>query len=171
MSQTDAHILAPSMSIMSSLIEGDDRNLPSIQVAKTLEENEAAAVDDAEERVMQEVETNLRTIIEYGNSAVQELADKATDQESPRAYEALASLMKSVTAANNSLLNVRRKDRIVTNAVHNPASPKPEDPAGDVVIRGTVAEILRALGEDRKAGYDAKIINGTSSNEDIDDIE
>jgi len=52
---------------------------------------------------------NLYDIIENGSHALHELVEIAKSSEHPRAFEVVASLMKTLTDANKDLLEVQAK--------------------------------------------------------------
>lgn len=52
---------------------------------------------------------NLKRIIDNGQMAMEELASIASVSESPRAFEVLSTLMKTMTEANKDLLNLRKQ--------------------------------------------------------------
>lgn len=54
---------------------------------------------------------NIRTLIDTGNKALNDLAYVANQSESPRAYEVLANMMKNLTEMNKDLLQLQKTKR------------------------------------------------------------
>ncbi len=54
---------------------------------------------------------NMRELISSGNRALSELASVANQSESPRAYEVLATMMKSLAEMNKDLLELQKRKR------------------------------------------------------------
>jgi hypothetical protein len=54
---------------------------------------------------------NIKTLIDTGNKALNDLAYVANQSESPRAYEVLANMMKSLTEMNKDLLQLQKTKR------------------------------------------------------------
>tara|TARA_Y100001937_G_scaffold32260_2_gene46098 strand:- start:1130 stop:1633 length:504 start_codon:yes stop_codon:yes gene_type:complete len=55
------------------------------------------------------VRNNLKLIIETGQSAMEGILNVASEGESPRAYEVVSQLIKSVSDANKDLLDLHKK--------------------------------------------------------------
>lgn len=54
---------------------------------------------------------NIKTLIDTGNKALNDLAYVANQSESPRAYEVLANMMKNLTEMNKDLLQLQKTKR------------------------------------------------------------
>jgi hypothetical protein len=54
---------------------------------------------------------NIRTLIDTGNKALNDLVYVANQSESPRAYEVLANMMKNLTEMNKDLLELQKTKR------------------------------------------------------------
>lgn len=52
---------------------------------------------------------NLRNIIDSAQNSIEDLASIASTSESPRAYEVLSTLMKTMVDANKDLLEIQKK--------------------------------------------------------------
>jgi hypothetical protein len=111
----------------------------------SLKENELIVVDtrNAVETDTDIARQNIKTLINKGLSAVDELAVVAKDSQHPRAYEVMATLIKSMSDLNKDLLEIqkRKKDLLVTN-------DKPS--VGDVNVDkalfvGSTAELMKLL--------------------------
>ena len=56
---------------------------------------------------------NLKSIIENGTATIEELSSIASTSESPRAFEVLSALMKTIVDANKDLLELQRKAKAI----------------------------------------------------------
>lgn len=87
--------------------------------------------------------TNLRSLIEKGNSAMDELLSVAKASEHPRAYEVASGLIKNLADLNKDLLEIQKRKRDLL--------PKDkQDNGGSVhvdkaVFVGSTAELVRLL--------------------------
>lgn len=78
-------------------------NLPAVQ-----------QVDAAVEENLQDIElakSNIQNIIELGDDAVKEMVTIAKQSESPRAFEVVSTLMKTLLDANRDFVEVSSKKR------------------------------------------------------------
>lgn len=78
-------------------------NLPAVQ-----------QVDAAAEENLQDIElakSNIQNIIELGDDAVKEMVSIAKQSESPRAFEVVSTLMKTLLDANRDFVEVSSKKR------------------------------------------------------------
>ena len=56
---------------------------------------------------------NLRSIINAAQASIEDLSSIASTSESPRAYEVLSSLIKTIVDANKDLLELQRKVKLL----------------------------------------------------------
>lgn len=64
---------------------------------------------------------NIRQLIEIGIAAVREAAEVAAQQESPRAYEVVSTMIKNITDMNGQLLDIHSKRKALLQPdVNNP---------------------------------------------------
>ena len=56
---------------------------------------------------------NLRSIINAAQASIQDLSSIASTSESPRAYEVLSGLIKTIVDANKDLLELQRKVKLL----------------------------------------------------------
>lgn len=86
---------------------------------------------------------NMQSLIETGINALDELASVAEQSQNPRAYEVLASLIKTLAETNKDLLNLTGLRRTIepstvqTNQTINSVN--------NAVFIGTNAELQKAL--------------------------
>jgi hypothetical protein len=84
---------------------------------------------------------NIRTLIDTGNKALNDLAYVANQSESPRAYEVLANMMKNLTEMNKDLLELQKTKREL--------APQSEAAKGvnidKAVFVGSTTELLKMI--------------------------
>jgi Terminase DNA packaging enzyme len=87
-------------------------------------------VHQTEESVTKDSELarkNIRGIIDVGNRALEHAYEVATQSESPRAYEVLSTMLKTMADINSQLLDIHKKEKdisgekVVNNTVTNVA--------------------------------------------------
>ena len=99
---------------MEELFDIDPNTKPIIEV---IDESKVTPVDtkpalntendiDSDYKYARE---NLRNIIDSAQSSIEDLASIASTSESPRAYEVLSTLMKTMVEANKDLLEIQKK--------------------------------------------------------------
>jgi hypothetical protein len=103
----------------------------------TVSVNETSVDDDAEF-----ARCNIRSLIEKGNVAMDQLLHVAKESEHPRAYEVAAGLIKNLSELNKDLLEIqkRRKDLNPQEA----ASVKNVN-VDKAVFVGSTAELVKLL--------------------------
>ena len=62
-----------------------------------------------------QVRSNLKDIIKQGSEAIDGILLVASETQLPRAYEVVATLIKSVADANNNLLNMHKQVQEIKN--------------------------------------------------------
>lgn len=78
--------------------------LPATEETKEL----ARAIIDNVDDDVQYARSSLKDLIEKGTISLNELLEIASQAQTPRAYEVVAILMKTITAANKELLEVNK---------------------------------------------------------------
>ena len=90
-----------SQSIVSKKADSDKQN----QAAVVSQDNQSRDIETDYKYARE----NLYEIIENGSHALNELVEIAKSSEHPRAFEVVASLMKTLTDANKDLLDIQSK--------------------------------------------------------------
>ena len=62
------------------------------------------------------VQTNLKDLIQNGNLALESALKVATESDSPRAFEVVAILLKTMADLNNNVLDVHKKAKDTTSS-------------------------------------------------------
>jgi hypothetical protein len=87
----------------------------------------------------------FRSLITKGNSAIEDLTDLAKQSESPRAYEVLATLMKTVGETTKDLYDLQKK----TKDLMKDDKSRPQDEqrinVEKAVFVGSTAELLKKV--------------------------
>lgn len=134
----------------------EDRNKEANAISKKLEKNIPKPVVDVRPQVMspltrdEEAEVdfdyargNMYNVIETGTKALEELLDVATQSQHPRAYEVLATTMKTLVDANKQLVDLSKEKAAESK-------PKTDDGSGGNVTNnnlfvGTTHDLLKVL--------------------------
>ena len=89
--------------------------------------------------------TTFRSLITKGNGAIEDLSDLARQSESPRAYEVLATLMKTVGDSTKDLYDLQKK----TKELMKDDKARPQDDqrinVEKAVFIGSTAELLKKV--------------------------
>lgn len=87
----------------------------------------------------------FRSLINKGNGAIEDLSDLARQSESPRAYEVLATLMKTVNDTTKDLYDLQKKTKDLMK--DDKARPQDEQRINveKAVFVGSTAELLKKV--------------------------
>ena len=91
----------------------------------------------------------FRDLITKGNGAIEDLTDLAKESESPRAYEVLATLMKTVAETTKDLYDLQKKTKDL-KTLDAPGKKVLDNGAVNIdkaVFVGTTTELLKSLKE------------------------
>jgi len=137
---------------MSSL--HDALNLPEVQKKETL----PAVIDQNEnsddlEIDYKEARSNLKDVIGKGKQALENLLTMAKDLDSPRAYEVVGQLIKTISDVNKDLLDIHKRNKDIRGEAAGPSTV-----VNNAVFIGSTAD-LQAIINGRKED----IIDGQAS--------
>jgi hypothetical protein len=79
---------------------------PTVQLLPAIKQEEDVAQDDYEY-----ARNNLRGLIENGKHAIENIIFLAKEGESPRAYEVVGQLIKTLAETNKDLLDLAKKSK------------------------------------------------------------
>ena len=137
---------------MSSL--HDALNLPEVQKKETLpavkDQNENS--DDLEIDY-KEARSNLKDVIGKGKEALENLLTMAKDLDSPRAYEVVGQLIKTISDVNKDLIDIHKRNKDIRGETSSPSTV-----VNNAVFIGSTAD-LQAIINGRKED----IIDGEAS--------
>lgn len=98
---------------------------------------------------------NIRKLIELGMGAVEDAAMVARDSESPRAYEVVQTMIKSLTDMNLQLMDIHSKRKDLNSTVAADTQPNsPQNVTNNAFFVGTSQDlntlIMKRLSENGK---------------------
>ena len=117
--------------------------LPAIKVKTEIVPVEGQTEVDADAAIARE---NIKTLIDKGSSAIDNLLLVAQESEHPRAYEVAATFLKTLGDFNKDLLDLQNKKQDL--------QPKQADTKGGInvekaVFVGSTAELLKQIRENK----------------------
>lgn len=120
--------------------------LPPVAVAEQLPvtvKDEKDSADQREDYVL--ARKTFRSLITQGNEAIDNISELAKQSESPRAYEVLATLMKTVADTTKDLYDLQKK----TKDLQKEDKSRPQDEqrinVEKAVFVGSTAELLKKV--------------------------
>jgi replicative DNA helicase len=120
-----------------------EKTLPKIVEKEKTVEN----TDQVEDYVLGR--KTLRNLIETGTTSLEDMKDLARQSESPRAYEVLSTLMKTISEVTKDLYDLQKK----TKELNEPKNPQTDDRGSINVERavfvGSSSELLRKIKEEQ----------------------
>lgn len=102
------------------------------------------------------VRSNLKDLIGNGNAALESALKVATESDSPRAYEVVAILLKTMADLNNNVLDVHKKAKDTTAG---PATKITQ--TNNSVFVGSTKDLQNLLNKERSTEkiIDAEVVN------------
>lgn len=97
---------------------------------------------DAEQQLEADREyarTNFYEVIETGTRALQEMIDVASQSQHPRAFEVVATLIKTLTDANKDLVEMSEK------RVPNQQAEPPKEVNNNLIFNGSTKDLFEML--------------------------
>lgn len=89
---------------------------------------------------------NIKNLLSKGDSAIDNLIKVAEESEHPRAYEVVATLMKTMADLNKDLLDLRKKKQDISGIKHVETNQTNIDKA---VFVGSTTDLIKLL-KDKK---------------------
>jgi hypothetical protein len=90
----------------------------------------------------------FRDLINKGNDAMESLTDLAKESESPRAYEVLATMMRTVADTTKDLYDLQKKTKDLRGQDKN---DQPNVNVEKAVFVGSTADLLKQIKENKKS--------------------
>lgn len=116
---------------------------PPTAVIETTVVEDVGAVDQQADYAL--ARKTFRALIDKGNNAIEDLTDLAKQSESPRAYEVLSTLMKTVADTTKDLYDLQKK----TKDLNKEDKSRPQDEqrinVEKAVFVGSTAELLKQV--------------------------
>jgi hypothetical protein len=110
--QQSAQVLAKPELEKNSQTEGPQTEANDLQVV----EGEVRSLSTNNDENLNDIElarSNVQSIIELGDDAVKEMVEIAKQSESPRAFEVVSTLMKTLLDANKEFVNISSQKKLV----------------------------------------------------------
>jgi hypothetical protein len=101
------------------------------------------------------VQSNLKDLLGNGNIALESALKVATESDSPRAFEVVAILLKTMADLNNNVLDVHKKAKDTT------ASNTKVSQTNNSVFVGSTKDLQNLLNKDRSTDkvIEAEVVN------------
>jgi hypothetical protein len=91
------------------------------------------------------VRQNMYDLIEKGHRSIDELLNVADQSQHPRAYEVLATMIKTMGDMNKDLLDMHEKKQKITGE-----KPEPVETVNNNLFVGSTSELLKLMRKDDK---------------------
>lgn len=121
---------------------GKALNMMPLQ-SSTIKALEVEAHDDSASKDFEYARSNLYTTIESGTQALEKLSQIADQSQHPRAFEVMATLMKTIVDANKDLLALQEKIRDIKDA-DTPQNEKAKTINNNLFV-GSTAELQKVI--------------------------
>lgn len=130
--------------ILSDALGIENTILPPVVKVEQVEIIESDNIVDQQEDYRLARRT-FRSLIDKGNNAMENLTDLAKESESPRAYEVLATMMKTIAETTKDLYDLQKK----TKDLQREDKSRPQDEqrinVEKAVFVGSTAELLKKV--------------------------
>ena len=144
---------------MKSLADelGIEHNLPEVRrpVTEIIPVETTAGQDQDEDYKLSR--KTFRSLITKGSTAIEDMTDLARESESPRAYEVLATLIKTVSDTTKDLYDLQKK----TKDLKDDRKDEPTINVEKAVFVGNPADMLKRIkeqtNEDVKYSFDKEL--------------
>jgi hypothetical protein len=109
----------------------------------------AKAHDNSAKNDFEMARSNIHEVIQNGTYAIEKLSQIADQSQHPRAFEVLATLMKTMLDANKDLLDLQKKIRDIS-AADAPTNENAKQVTNNLFV-GSTADLQKVI-EDMKNG-------------------
>ena len=89
----------------------------------------------------------FRSLIDKGNAAMENLTDLAKESESPRAYEVLATMMRTIADTTKDLYDLQKKTKDLKGARRD----EPTVTVEKAVFIGSPSDLLKKIKEEKQS--------------------
>jgi hypothetical protein len=124
-------------------------NLTPLATDNAVKSIVAKAHNDTAKNDFEMARANIHEVIQNGTYAIEKLSQIADQSQHPRAFEVLATLMKTMLDANKDLLDLQKKIREIS-AADEPTNENAKQVTNNLFV-GSTAELQKAI-EDMKNG-------------------
>jgi len=91
------------------------------------------------------VRSNLHSIIKKGSDAIDGILHVASEGDSPRAYEVVSQLIKSVAEANKDLLQLHKQLKDITQETSSSPAQSAQNITNQSIFVGSTTELQKLL--------------------------
>lgn len=131
-----------------SEIDDTEKDLPVVQEdeEENLPELAEGPTSDQEENIkdIELARSNIKNIIEQGDSSLKEMIDLAKQSESPRAFEVAANLMNTLLSANKDFVDMSTKKKYAKEEASGPKEAAQNNVTNNNLILST-ADLLKMM--------------------------
>jgi len=106
---------------------------------------ELMTVDNKSDKDFNDVRNNLVELIDTGKVAIEGILNVAENGDSPRAYEVVSQMLKTVSELNNDLLGMHQKARDIQKTENKYT----QNTTNNSIFVGSSSELLDMLNESR----------------------
>lgn len=92
----------------------------------------------------------FRNLIQQGNLAMEDMKELARQSESPRAFEVLATMMKTIADTTNNLYDLQKKTKELKEVKDKPTQPDGAINVERAVFVGTTSDLLKKIKEQKQ---------------------
>jgi hypothetical protein len=92
----------------------------------------------------------FRELIRKGNLAMEDMHELARQAESPRAYEVLSTMMKTISDVTKDLYDLQKKTKELREVRGKPSQPDGAINVEKAVFVGTTADLLKQIKEQKQ---------------------
>jgi hypothetical protein len=124
-------------------------NLTPLATDNAVKSIVAKAHDDSAKNDFEMARSNIHEVIQNGTYAMEKLSQIADQSQHPRAFEVLATLMKTMLDANKDLLDLQKKIREIS-ASDAPTNENAKQVTNNLFV-GSTADLQKVI-EDMKNG-------------------
>lgn len=113
---------------------------------EVIDKKEVIEIDSIVQADADFARTNIRSLIEKGNTAIDDILHVAKESEHPRAYEVAANFIKTISDLNKDLMQIQKtKKDLEPKSVDGPKNINVDK----AVFIGSTAELLKQIKESR----------------------
>jgi hypothetical protein len=131
-------------------------NVPQKEIEKPTTQNNSGGTFDLNnfQKDYETVQQNLKKLVQNGDIAIESALKVATESDSPRAFEVVAILLKTVAELNNNMLDVHKKAKDTTT------SKTEVKQTNNSVFIGSTKDLQNLLNKDRSTEkvIDAEVV-------------